>query len=203
MRSHVKWEGYLCSSHHQKRKNITKLLLTIRCSVNSPVANRAANILPPSQLIWNFPFYFYFSSFFLSLPWSSNSLRSLFASGSMTFFLSEEEYQADNPILVYYNYWQLTAAPNRLRPTELRKVLLYLNLSKIRVFTPSQEVSISFKSVRPLLTQTNDELLFVWPYMDGQQGRSLAIFYLKNVSFSCQHFSHYSPKKCYLTIFFD
>ena len=41
---------------------------------------------------------------------------------------------------------QLTAASSRLRPTQLRTILLHPNLFKASLFTPSQEFAISFKS---------------------------------------------------------
>ena len=47
----------------------------------------------------------------------------------------------------YYNYYeQLTTATIRMRPKQLRTLLLHLNLFKASLVTPSREIPISFYS---------------------------------------------------------
>ena len=58
-----------------------------------------------------------------------------------------ETRQPDMGHYYYYYYChQLTTATSRLRPTQLRTLLLHPNILKASLFRPSQEVPISFKS---------------------------------------------------------
>ena len=76
-----------------------------------------------------------------------------FPASNIPMFLNNKYYLQVMDKLLQLLLLTTDSAPSRLRPTQLRTLLLLPNLFKTSLFTPSKEVPISFKSL--FMTSSN------------------------------------------------